>query len=143
MHIPVLLGAAVFVLLGAIHAVLTLRSRPSGGPMTPVAPVVRDAMVQPGGLGLAPDIDSNLWRAWVGFNLSHSLGVVAIGLMIGVPALSDLEGVSSNSAWLVLAVASPAVYLVLSIRYWFTDPSVGIAIGGALIYAGLIGQVLR
>ncbi len=81
MHILILLGAAIFVMLGTIHAVYTLRSSPDGGPMTPVRPEVRAAMVEPGGLGLAPRIDSNLWRAWVGFNLSHSVGVVAIGVI--------------------------------------------------------------
>lgn len=142
MQIPVLVGAMILVVLGTAHAVYTFRSSPAGGPMTPVSPLVREAMVQPGGLGLAPDIDSTLWRAWVGFNLSHSLGVIAIGMTIGLPAVVDLDAAASHVGWLSLAIAAPAVYLVLSVRYWFTSPSVGIAIGGALIYSGLLGHVM-
>lgn len=142
MHIPVVFGASILVFLGLVHAHFTLKSTPAGGPMTPVTPAVRAAMVQPGGLGLAPHIESSLWRAWVGFNLSHSLGVVAIGLGIALPAAIDLEQAASNPGWVVLAVAAPMTYLVLSMRYWFKNPTIGITVGGLAIYGGLIGHAL-
>ena len=50
MHYPVLAGAAIVLLLGVTHAVLTLRSRPTGGPLTPTNPDVAAAMTKPGGL---------------------------------------------------------------------------------------------
>lgn len=142
MHILILIGAGIFVFLGSVHAIYTFRSTPAGGPMTPVTPAVREAMVHPGGLGLAPNIDSSLWRAWVGFNLSHSLGVVVIGLAIAIPALLDLEDAATHAGWLSLAIAAPAVYLALSVRYWFRSPTIGITVGGLAIYAGLIGHAI-
>ncbi len=54
----------------------------------------------------------------------------------------DHEAAADHGGWLVLAIASPAVYLLLSVRYWFSSPSIGITIGGAAIYAGLLGHAL-
>ena len=139
MHVPVILGATIVILLGAVHALYTLRSSPRGGPMTPTDDRVRAAMEIHGGLGLAPRIDSSLWTAWVGFNLSHSLGAVAVGLFVGLPALDDFDAALDTGWWVVLALTLPVLYLALSARYWFRDPTIGIALSAALIAVGVIG----
>lgn len=142
MSLLVVVGAAIIVLLGSVHAVYTFRSQPFRGPMTPTDARVREAMQIPGGLGLAPQIDSTLWKAWIGFNLSHSLGVILIGLVIGIPALSNFEGAIDHRGWVALALLTPAIYLAISIRHWFREPTIGIALAATLITAGLIGGSL-
>ena len=63
-------------------------------------------------------------RAWIGFNLSHSLGALLVGAMaIAWPALAAGH---AALAWLPAAVA--AVYLLIGLRYWFHVPNAGIAV---------------
>ena len=70
----VLVGASIFLLLGTLHGVLTLIDV-IGPPryFTPRDAALRQAM-QDSTLAIHPA--TNLWRAWLGFNLSHSLGVM-------------------------------------------------------------------
>ena len=131
-------GAVIFALLGTAHAVFTLQSSPAGGPMTPTDPSVAAAMETPGGLGLAPHIDSTLWKAWAGFNLSHSVGAILAALAIAVPVVEDIDAAAGHWAWVGLALIVPPLYLVLSIRYWFDKPTQGISLATALVYAGTI-----
>ncbi len=135
-------GAAVILLLGIAHVVATLQSKPVGGPMSPTDPVVQAAMVRNGGIGMAPDLDSSLWKAWIGFNLSHALGVIIIAAIVLTQVLSGVAGALDQSWFLLLVFVVPATYLVLSIRYWFRDPTVGITLGTVLIWAGaIVGMV--
>ena len=142
MFLPVLLGAAIVLILGVVHGIYTLRSSPSGGPMTPTDPAVREAMSRTGGLGLAPTLDTPLWRAWVGFNLSHSLGVVAVALFVGIPTLVDFDAALDRWWWVAIALAAPPLYLAISIRYWFREPTIGIAAATALLAVGILGGLL-
>jgi len=142
MSVLVVIGAAIVVILGAVHALSTMRSSPEGGPMAPTDDTVRAAMEIPGGLGLAPHLDTTLWRAWAGFNLSHSLGVVIVGLVIGIPALSDFDAALGDARWVALALGAPVLYLVISVRYWFRAPTIGIAVAVAMIAIGVVGGAL-
>ena len=142
MHLVVALGGSVIMFLGLAHLVFTLRSTPQGGPLSPTDPAVRSAMSTPGGIGLAPAIAVPLWRSWVGFNLSHSLGVLAVGAYIAVPALVDFDGALDRIEWLVPAVALPLVYLAISIRCWFDKPTRGIALAATLIVVGIVGGLM-
>ena len=142
MHLLVIAGAAIVIVLGVAHALLTLKSSPAGGPLAPSDPNVRASMSIRGGLGMAPDLDIPLWQAWAGFNLSHALGVVLGGLVIMLPALADFDAALANDGWLAVALAVPPLYLAISIRYWFRRPTNGIALATLLIGAGVIGGLL-
>ena len=79
------------------------------------------------------------FQPWTGFNLSHSLGAVVRGLVIGLPALTDFDGALGDAWWVVLSLTVPPIYLVLSVRYWFEKPTQAIALGTALTTVGIIG----
>lgn len=143
MNIFVISGAAIITLLGLVHALYTLRSRPDTGPMTPTDPQVQEAMAVPGGLGLAPGLSMPLWKAWVGFNLSHSVGVVVVGLYIGLPALFDMSSAVGDPLWVVPALGLPVLYLAISRAYWFRDPTAGISVASLLIAVGVVGELVR
>ncbi|MEO0325730.1 MAG: hypothetical protein AAF447_22430 [Myxococcota bacterium] len=137
MSILVIIGSAIVVFLGLAHAAATLASTPSGGPMTPTSPEVREAMQHTGGLGLAPELRTTLYRAWTGFNLSHSVGVIGIGLVVLVPAARDFDAALGDPWWVSLALIAPPVYLLLSIRYWFSSPTRAISVASACILVGI------
>lgn len=142
MSILVIAGSAIFVFLGIAHGVFTFQSTPSFGPMTPTDKQVQAAMAIPGGLGMAPDMDSTLWKAWVGFNLSHALGVVLSGAVIGAPAIVDFQSALGNPGWLATALVLPPTYLAISRQYWFEKPTQAITLGSALVIAGVIGGLV-
>ena len=132
------IGAGLFLLLGLAHAIFTLQSTPDGGPMMPTDAATRDAMQRPGGLGMAPEIDSTLYRAWIGFNYSHSLGVVIAASIVLYHAAHDL-GAAADRAWFVaLALVAPVLYLTLAQLYWFDKPRDAIAFGGVLVWVGML-----
>jgi hypothetical protein len=116
-------GGAVFVLLGALHGLYTLLDLKRPRRLVPDDPAVMQAMAATG-LRLTRGA-TDMWRAWIGFNLSHSLGVVCIGAAaVAWPALT--AGASTVTAWLPALIG--AVYLVVGLRYWFRIPTAGIAI---------------
>lgn len=75
---PILLtvAGAIFVVLGGLHGVLTLCDVSNPRAFTPTDAAVRYAME---GARLALNPRANLWQAWLGFNLSHSVGVILFG----------------------------------------------------------------
>jgi hypothetical protein len=71
-----------------------------------------------------------MWRAWVGFNFSHSLGAVLFGMLcIGAGVV-----IGATPTWILLLLVLIAVaYLGVSVLYWFRIPTAGIAIATACL----------
>ena len=138
----VVAGAAILLVLGLAHAILMLQSTPTRGAFAATAPDVQAAMQAHTGLGLAPELDTTLWRAWVGFNLSHALGVVVIAGVILFHAFDDLSAAVDQPWFLLLSIGVPGVYLFLSERYWFASPTRSIALGWLLLTVGVVGTMI-
>ena len=138
----VIIGAGIFLFLGFAHAVFTLQSSPDGGPMMPTNPKVIAAMNIPGGLGMAPDLQTTLFRAWIGFNLSHSLGVIVIAGVVLRHAIADLAMAVDQPWFLVMVFAVPASYFLLAVKYWFDKPRNAIALATTLVWAGVLIEVV-
>jgi len=73
-------GGAVFCVLGALHAVYMLMDLRRPRRLVPGDPALLAAMSD-SRVRLAGDA-TDMWRAWVGFNLSHSLGALLFGAMV-------------------------------------------------------------
>jgi len=124
----IIVGAGIFLFLGTLHGLLTFRDLGHPRAFTPRDAGLRTAMQQ-STIALHPKI--NLWRAWLGFNLSHSLGIVMFGgafLYLGIfyPSLF------SQSLLLQLcSIAISAAYLAMSLKFWFSKPAIGSGISMA------------
>ena len=121
----IIVGSSIFVLLGIIHAVLTFQDIGNPRNFTPPDAELRAAMQQ-SAIAFHPKV--NLWQAWLGFNFSHSLGLVMFGgafLYVGIfhPLLFSQSRLLQGCSILV-----SAVYLVLSLKFWFSKPAIGIGI---------------
>jgi len=69
-----------------------------------------------------------MWRAWIGFNFSHSLGLLLVaGLAIWAGSRTDSLPVGITPGLTLIG----CVYLVLCLLYWFRAPAIGVAIGTA------------
>jgi len=121
-----LVGAALFGLLGVAHGVLTLRDLRAPRSFTPTDENLRRAMAEIT-LRLAPQ--TTMWNAWIGFNLSHSLGLLVFGAVCGGLALRDF-GIVAESLFLRFgAVVVGVIYLLLALRFWFWVPALLSAAG--------------
>jgi hypothetical protein len=128
-------GGGVFVLLGLLHALYTYLDIDKPRRLVPQDPAVARAMAE-SNLRLS-GTGTTMWRAWVGFNFSHSLGVVLFGATcIGA---SFVLGTTVLPAWILFVfVVIALIYLVVGLRYWFRIPVAGIALaGGCLLIAWL------
>ena len=67
-----------------------------------------------------------MWRAWIGFNFSHSLGVLMLAAF-GVWAGSRTNTLPVGVMPALTLIG--CVYLVLAVVYWFRAPAIGVAIG--------------
>jgi hypothetical protein len=125
-QILVILGASIFLILGGLHSVLTLQDLRDPRTFTPPDPALREAM-QESSLAIHPH--TNLWQAWLGFNLSHSLGLVIFGgtfLAIGLFYFSSFTQI----LWLQsCAMLIATAYLMMSLKFWFSKPAIGSGIG--------------
>ena len=119
-------GAAVFGLLGVAHGVLTLRDLEAPRSLTPTDESLRRAMAA-APLRLAPQ--TTIWNAWLGFNLSHSLGLLVFGTVCGAMAVHDFAMVAENLFLWFGAVLVGFIYLLLALRFWFWVPAVLSAVG--------------
>ena len=119
-----ILGGAVFGVLGALHAVYTLLDLGDPRRLVPDDPSVARAMAN-SALRLSGG-RTDMWRAWVGFNFSHSLGV----LMVAGLALWAGFRIKTLPCGIIPALTLiGCVYLVLALLYWFRAPAIGVAIG--------------
>ena len=71
-----ILGGAVFGVLGSLHAIYTFLDLRNPRRLVPADPSVARAMAN-SPLRLSGG-RTDMWRAWIGFNFSHSLGVLML-----------------------------------------------------------------
>jgi hypothetical protein len=119
------LGGGIFVLLGTLHALYTFLDINRPRRLVPQDPAVALSMAA-SPVRLARG-GTTMWRAWVGFNFSHSIGAILFGGLC-IFAGAALGTVALPSYSLLILVAISLIYLVLSVLYWFRVPTAGIAV---------------
>jgi hypothetical protein len=121
-------GGSIFVVLGFLHALYTFLDIRKPRRLVPDDPAIAAAMATSkvrltrGG--------TTMWKAWVGFNFSHSLGAILFG-SLSIAAGTTLQMLPVPSWVLLLFAVIGAAYLVLAVLYWFRIPIVGCAIATA------------
>jgi hypothetical protein len=127
----VLLSAIIVGLLGTGHLVLTY----VGPKLLP-----RDRALQPAMDAVAPVItaQTTIWRCWIGFNASHSLGAILFGLVFGYLALEPSRLFYSSGYLQAVGAVVLLSYVVLARRYWFLTPLAGLSLALLLYVGGLV-----
>jgi len=128
-----IVGGSLFAILGLVHAIYTLADISRPRRLVPDDPAVIAAMSS-SGLRLARG-GTTMWRAWVGFNFSHSLGIAMFGVGCIVAGLY-LQSLALPKAALLVPVAIGVIYVLLAIRYWFRGPAIGVAAGTLCLVIG-------
>lgn len=115
----IVVGASIFGVLGSMHLIYTYFTNK----FEAYDPTVTEAMK-----GTSPILtrETTLWKAWIGFNASHSLGAMVFA-GVYIPLSFSHFSVIQNSVWFsTLPVFVGLSYLVLAKKYWFKIPFVGI-----------------
>ena len=127
-----LAGSIPFLVLGTAHALATPLAM---GDRKGLSPSDRELPMTMAKSHVKLTRRTDMWLAWVGFNLSHSLGALAFGAFV-LAAGRTSGGFATQAPVVVpLAVVVSAGYLGLGIRYWFRTPIIGCAIAFACFAA--------
>lgn len=124
-------SAAVILLLGLAHLVITFR----GPKLHP-----RDAALHAEMKKVSPVVtrQTTMWKAWIGFNASHSSGAIIFGLVYGYLALAHGSLLFQSPFLLLVGLAALAGYVFLARVFWFSIPFRGISLATALYVAALV-----
>lgn len=123
-------SAAIILMLGLIHLLYTFR----GPKLQP-----RDSALQVRMMEVSPVLtrETTMWKAWIGFNASHSCGAILFGLVYGYLALAHGALLFQSPFLLLIGLALLAGYIFLGKRYWFSIPYRCILLATALYLLAL------
>jgi len=123
-------SASIIFTLGVVHLVYTFW----GPKLAPRDPALEVSMSQ-----ISPVItkETTMWRAWVGFNVSHSMGLILFGLVFGFLALAHGQLLFRSPFLLVVGLAFLVGFVVLCKVYFFRVPLMGISISLACYVASI------
>ncbi len=129
-------AAAIMLVLGSIHLTYTF----VGDRLAPRDAGLRERMQQ-----VSPVLTrrTTMWRCWLGFNASHSLGAILFGLVYGDLALLHPAWLQDAPFLLALGLATLGSYAVLGRAYWFHVPTTGIGVALLSYAAGAAALLLR
>jgi len=129
-RILMVFSASIIFTLGVVHLVYTFW----GPKLAPRDPALEVSMSQ-----ISPVItkETTMWRAWVGFNVSHSMGLILFGLVFGFLALAHGQLLFRSPFLLVVGLAFLVGFVVLCKVYFFRVPLMGISISLACYVASI------
>jgi hypothetical protein len=82
--------------------------------------------------------ETAMWRAWVGFNASHSFCLILFGVLYGYLAIRHSALLFHSWFLLVLGFVLLLGYAVLAKLFWFTAPFRGIVLAAVLYFLGIV-----
>lgn len=126
-----ILSAGILFSLGALHLVYTFW----GPKLTPRDPALRISMSQS-----SPVISRQMtmWQAWVGFNVSHSMGAMLFGLVFGFLAAQHGDLLFHSPFLLSVGLATLVGLVVVCKVYWFDAPLIGASIALVCYLASIV-----
>ena len=130
------LSAAIILAFGLVHLLYTFRgprffprARALQAAMREVTPVITRA--------------TSMWKCWIGFNASHSLGAMLFGMVYGYLALMHPAFLFQSTFLLTLGLGLLLAYAWLAKVYWFSVPFTGILIALLSYLFGLTSLFAR
>ena len=129
-RVLMVVSAGIILALGVTHLAYTFW----GSKLTPRDPALQVSMSH-----ISPVItkETTMWRAWIGFNASHSMGLVLFGLIYSFLAIAHTKLLFQSPLLLVVGLAMLGGYLVLGKVYFFSVPFTGICISLASYVASI------
>ena len=124
-------SSAIVLLLGLMHLLYTFygpkllpRDRELQARMQEVSPVITR--------------QTTMWKAWIGFNASHSYGLILFGAVYGYLAMTHSEFLFQSAFLLSIGLILLFGYVFLAKRYFFRIPLRGVLLATFLYAFALI-----
>ena len=115
------MSTSIVLVLGLIHMLYTFR----GTKLQPRDAALIHAM-KAGSLVITKE--TTVWKAWIGFNASHSMAAILFGLVYGYLASVHPSFFHTSLFLQCVGFLMLAGLLVLARLYWFSVPFLGIAV---------------
>ena len=130
-RILVAASAAISLLLGLLHLAYTFFTRR----LNP-----RDDGLERDMRQVSPRITSQttMWKAWIGFNASHSVSLILFGAIYGYLLLFAWTLLVHSAFFVGLGIAFFVSYSLLAKLYFFRTPLIAVALAGLLYSLGIV-----
>jgi hypothetical protein len=124
-------SAAVILVLGFVHLVYTFL-----GPN--LHPRDADLMARMKADSLVISRETTMWQTWIGFNATHSFGLILFGAVYGYLAIR--QSALLFDSWFLLALGCAVLigYAVIAKLYFFSLPFYGVVSATALYVIGIV-----
>jgi hypothetical protein len=124
-------SAAIILLLGLIHLLYTF----SGSKLLP-----RDGELLTRMQEVSPVIthQTTMWKAWIGFNASHSYALLLFGTVYGYLALAHSDFLFQSVFLLSVGLILLLGYVIVAKKYFFRRPLLGVLLATLMYGLGLI-----
>lgn len=131
-----LTGAAIFLVLGILHLLYTFFTNKFNARNKEVTSAMKNT---------SPVLTKNttMWKAWIGFNASHSAGAIFFGLINIVLVLQYLPVIQYSLSLHLLNDVTAIFYLWLGEKYWFKIPFTGILLSSICFITATVITFLR
>jgi hypothetical protein len=115
------LSASILFILGTVHLVYTFWG-------TSLAP--RDPALQVTMSRISPVLtkETTMWRCWMGFNASHSMGLILFGLIYGYLAMAHDQLLFRSPFLLLVGLVMIGCLIVVCGLYFFRAPLICVSI---------------
>ncbi|MCI0446596.1 hypothetical protein L0152_25750 [bacterium] len=129
--ILMLISVVIIFMLGVIHTIYTF----SGRKLTP-----RDENLKSKMENVAPVIsgETTMWKCWIGFNASHSFGLLSFGLIYGYLAIYKQEVLFGSIFLLFVGFLLLSGLVVLARLYWFSVPFISACVSLTCYLASIV-----
>jgi hypothetical protein len=129
-------SAAIILFLGLVHLLYTFR----GPNLHPRDPDLTARM-----MSVSPVIsrETTMWRAWVGFNATHSFGLILFGALYDYLAMRHSAFLLHSWFLLSLGLVLLLGYAVIAKLYFFTAPFRGVVFAAGLYLLGIVANLAQ
>jgi hypothetical protein len=87
--------------------------------------------------------ETTMWRAWIGFNATHSFGLILFGAVFGYLAVRHSAFLFHSWFLLALGLALLLSYAAVAKLYFFTAPFRGVVLATVLYLLGIALNVAQ
>jgi hypothetical protein len=121
-------GSLVMGALGVVHMIYTFFTNQ-------FFPRDKNLMEEMNNVSPLLSKEISMWKAWIGFNGSHSSGILFLAIINCFLAIEYFPLVQKSHFFFLFNIVTIAFYVFLASTYWFTIPLIGVSI--TLICYGL------
>ena len=133
-----LLAISAFIIgtLGVMHLLITFRGNK-------IHPRNADLFTAMQSEPLVITRQTTMWKAWIGFNASHSYGALLFASIFGYLAFAQSELFFGSMYLQATGLFMLLGYCHLGFRYWFSVPFRGIVLATIFYLAAIVVQVMQ